>query len=412
MSHTPRTILVVAPFMHRPGHYATYPVDLARGFTANGARVTLVHPFPTAAEPGLTSDLETVCLQDGHASFGRIMTFLWPRLIRHPIRLCLAWLILHTRPGSFDLVYWTDLEPDNQQSSWPMGLAAWLGLYRHRTAFTEHYNFSWSRHRWQRLLRLDRVRLRHLELFVHSRQLLDWIRLNMRWQNKGHYLPWGLWPDPASEEDRASCRAALDIPADARVLLVFGMQAIRRKNIDTLAEALRELPLPAPLFVLFVGKRVGHEPHPFDEPALATKANLHVRHEEAFVANERVKLYFAAADAVWAYYGDFQGASGVFAQAIAHARLPICAAASESGELCRSHGIGLPTPTDDVAGVRTVIRRFLSMDRGEQARLEAATQGAAQVMSWTNITRGILDIVFADPSGGSPDTPPDRPRRT
>ena len=128
MSHTPRTILVVAPFMHRPGHYATYPVDLARGFTANGARVTLVHPFPTAAEPGLTSDLETVCLQDGRASFGRIMTFLWPRLIRHPIHLCLAWLILHTRPGSFDLVYWTDLEPDNQQSSWPMGLAAWLGL--------------------------------------------------------------------------------------------------------------------------------------------------------------------------------------------------------------------------------------------------------------------------------------------
>ena len=62
--------------------------------------------------------------------------------------------------------------------------------------------------------------------------------------------------------------------------------------------------------------------------------------------------------------------------------------------------------------MRTAIRRFLSMDRGEQARLEAATQGAAQAMSWTNITRGILDIVFADPSGGSPDTPPDRPRRT
>lgn len=318
--------------------------------------------------------------------------------------------MFHTHKGDYDLVYWTDFEPDNQQSTWPLALASLAGLYRHRTAFTEHHTFSWSKHRWQRLFRLDRIRLRHMELFVHSRQLLDWIRLNMRWPDKGHYLPWGLWPDPATEEDRASARAALDIQADARVLLVFGMQAIRRKNIDILAEALRELSLPARMVILFVGKRVRDEPHPFDAHPLATKGNLYVRHEDAFIPNEKVKLYFAAADAVWAYYGDFQGASGVFAQALAHSRLPICAVASESGELCRSYGIGLPPPSDDVAGVRTAIMRFLSMDRGEQAVLEAATQGAAQAMSWPNIARGILDIAFAGPCRRDPAAPPDQPR--
>ncbi len=340
------------------------------------------------------------------------MSLSWNVLKKNPILLCLAWTIFHVRKGDYDLVYWTDFEPDNQQSTWPLGLGSLLGLYRHRTAFTEHYNFSWSRHRWQRLFRLDRIRLRHLELFVHSRQLLDWIRLNMQWPDKGHYLPLGLWPDPADDEDRAAARAALGIPPEARVLLVFGMQAIRRKNIDTLAESLRDLPLAAPLVILFVGKRFSDEPHPFDEPALSTKVNLHVRHEDAFIPNDRVKPYFAAADAVWAYYGAFQGASGVFAQTLAHARLPICASSSESGELCRIHGIGLPTPTDDVAGVRTVIRRFLSMDRSEQARLEAATQPAAQVMSWPNVTRAILDIVFASPSENSAAVPTIRPRRS
>lgn len=397
--------------MHRHGHYATYPVDLARGFMANGAKVTLMFPLP-AAEPTLLSGLTATCLQDEQASFGPIMAFLWPRLIRYPIHLCLAWLILQRRSASFDLVYWTDLEPDNQQSSWPMGLAAWLGLYRHRSAFTEHHKFSWSRHRWQRLLRLDRIRLRHLELFVHSRQLLEWIRLNMRWPDKGHYLPWGLWPDPIGEGERVAARAALNIPHHARVLLVFGMQAIRRKHIDTLAESLREIPLPASLYILFVGKRVSNEPHPFDAPSLANKANLHVRHDETFIPSERVRLYFSAADAVWAYYGSFQGASGVFAQALAHARLPICAAASESGELCRRYGIGLPTPTDDIAGVQTTIRRFLGMDSDEQRRLEAIIQGVAQAMSWPNITRGMLDILFPERSGTDPLSPSDCPRQT
>lgn len=411
MNNEALRILVVGPFMHRKGHFTTFPADLARGFFLNGAKVTLLYPFKAVSHQLSANEIDTICLEHRKSKFNTLMGFSWRILQGSPILLCLVWIILHTHKGDYDLVYRTDFEPDNQQSTWPLGLASLLRLYRHRTAFTEHHNFTWSQHRWQRLFRLDRIRLRHLELFVHSRQLLDWIRLNMRWPDKGHYLPWGLWPDPADDMDRADARAALGIPNEARVLLVFGMQAIRRKNIDTLAEALRDLSLAMPLVILFVGKRIRDEPHPFDEPALATKANLHVRHEEDFVPNDRVRPYFAAADAVWAYYGDFLGASGVFAQALAHARLPICAAASESGELCHRFHVGLPTPSDNLAGVRSTLSRFLSMDRGEQAMLEAATRNAAEVMSWPNIARGVMNIIFAGNTVGDKTNPMDQVRR-
>lgn len=391
-------ILVVGPFMHRKGHFATFPADLARGFLLNGATVTLLHPLEAVEHQFISSDINSVCLVQQTHKFNALMKLVWQTLQGRPILLCLSWIILNTRKGDYDLVYWTDFEPDNQQSTWPLCLSSLVGLYRHRTAFTEHHNFNWSRHRLQRLLRLDRLRLRHMEMFVHSKRLLAWIRLNMRWPDKGHYLPWGLWPDQVNDEERAEARDILGISHDSRVLLVFGMQAIRRKNIDTLAEALRDITLSVPLFILFVGKKIRDEPHPFDDPSLVKKDNLHVRHIEDFVPNDRVRLYFAAADAVWAYYGDFLGASGVFAQAIAYARIPICAAASESGELCKTYNVGLPTPTDDVAGVRAVLLRFLGMERSLQTIMEAATRGAAAAMSWPNIARAIMDVTFAGQS--------------
>lgn len=379
--------------MHIRGHFAVFPVDLAKGFIANGAEVTLLYPFGATVNPEPLKRLKVICLETKQDDFGYIMSLAWRWLRGQPILVSLAWLILQVRAGEFDLVYWTDFKPDNQQSSWPLALATLLGLYTHRTAFTEHHKFSWSKHRWQRIFLLDRIRLRHLEMFVHSRRLLDWIRLNMKWPGKGHYVPWGLWPDPASREDRRESRLRLGLTSDARVLLVFGMQAIRRKQIDTLAATIRDLPLDKPLVILFAGTKVQDEPHPFDDPKLANKANLSIQYHEAFIPADMVKTFFAAADAVWAYYGDFLGASGVFAQAIAFGRLPICPSDSESGQLCRQYHVGLVTPTDDVAGVQAAILQFLTMSHDEQNMLEKATEAAARDMAWPNITRNILDIM-------------------
>ena len=390
-------ILVVGPFMHRQGHFAIFPTDLARGFSANGAVVTLIYPFEAATTPVIPVQCQTICLENEKGKFNHLMALSWNILKGYPILLCLAWIIFHVRNEAYDLVYWTDFKSDNQQSMWPLGLASLVGLYRHRTAFTEHHDFSWNRHRWQRLFRLDRIRLRNIEMFVHSRKLLAWVRLNMNWQNKGYFLPWGLWPDSASNEDRKATRNNLGISDGARVLLIFGLQAVRRKEIDTLAKAIRTMNLDRPLVLLFAGMKVKDEPHPFEQPELTTKDNLHIYHHESFIPDESVKSYFAVADAVWAYYGSFIGASGVLAQAIAFGRLVICSGTGESGEICRKYPFGLVAPSDDLAGVQAVISRFLAMPAAEQKTFEAATHEAAKEMAWPNITRRILNIMLVHP---------------
>ena len=400
-------ILIVAPFMHRHGHFSVFPVDLAKGFIANGAEVTLLNPQRVATGHIYEPALETICLESESHHFNIVMRWLWKRFKQHSLLISLAWLSMYIRPGSYDLVYWTDFNPDNQQSTWPLGLASLLGLYRHRTAFTEHHNFSWNKHRWQRLFKLDRIRLRNIEMFVHSKKLLDWIRLNMDWPDKGHFVPWGLWPTPANTEDRRQARVQLGIAENARVLLVFGLQAIRRKQIDTLADAIRGLSLEKPLVILFAGVQVEDAPHPFKHPELTEKHNLQVQHHTAFIEDDAVKALFAAADGVWAYYGFFMGASGVLAQAISFGRMSICASTGESNEICNNYHVGVSTPTDDLDGVKAVISRFINMDASEQVRMETAAIEASHTLAWPNTARQIMNISLAADSrklGSTPNT--------
>lgn len=386
-------VLIVAPFMHKSGHFTTFPADLARGFGLNGAAVTLLTPFEPAVSLPSAAPWRTVCLASEQTSFSRFMAWIWSRFQHAPILLALAWITCHTRKGDYDLVYWTDFLPDNQQSVWPLAWARLLGLYRHRTAFTEHHHFNWQRHRLSRRFKLDRLRLAGLCVIVHSRALLDALRKTMAWPDKARYIPWGLWPTPASEMDRAEARARLEIPSSSRVLLVFGIQAIRRKEIDTLADALRTLPLAQPLVVVFAGLRTHDAPHPFDAPELQAKPGLTVYRHEHFLSDDDVRTQFAAADAVWAYYGNFLGASGVLMQAIAHGRLALCAQFGESGALARERGIGLLPDTDDLPGVADLLARFVSLPSSEQAAFETAAREAAHALAWPEVTRQILEHV-------------------
>lgn len=389
-------VLVMAPFLHRPGHTATFPFDLAAGFAANGAGVTLVCPFA----PQVTSEhsIKPRVIDQELDHTPTWVQFAWRHLRHRPILLCLLWLIHYTRSQTPDLVYWTDMEPGNQRALWPLSLARLLGLVRHRLAFSEHHRFAWESHRLARLLRLDRLRLRGIEMFVHSRDLLHWTRQVMAWPAAGRYLPWGVWPDPASADDRAAARAALDLAEHARVLLVFGIQSFYRKEIDTLAAALSDLPLTKPLVVLFVGRRACTQPHPFDDPRLVSKPNLSVRRIEDFVAADQVKTYFAAADGVWAFYGVFIGASGVLLQSLGYGRLPIASDAGEIGGLCREHGSGLLAPVKDMEGLRATLQHFVNMADAEQQAHEAAARIAAEQLSWREIAGTILNVSSRSPA--------------
>lgn len=386
-------ILVVGAYMHQPGHYAVFPADLAAGFAANQADVTLLHPFSPALPAALPPGVRALCLETLQDQFSERMRRFWQRYQSRPLWLCLAWIALHQRDQDYSFVYWTDFPADNQQSTWPLALARWAGLYRHRTAITEHYSFSWKAHRWQRLFRLDRLRLKGIRLFVHSEPLLASIRDCTRWPSLGQYVEWGLTPTPASDQDRLSARRALGIDAHARVLLVFGMQAIRRKEIDTLAAALAMQPPTQPLTVLFAGMKIRDDPHPFDAPDILALANLNVMHYERFIPDDEIKSIFAAADAVWAYYGSFLGASGVLSQAVAHGRLPLCANQGEGGALCKKHGFGLLPPSDDLPGVSAALTEFVEMPPATQAAHERRCREAAHAMTWPAVAKKIMEAM-------------------
>lgn len=385
----PKRIMVVSPYAHGGGHYPIFARDLTVGFARCGAQVALLHPRQVAGGfDFLGEKVTTICLAELPLTPFPWLTRLLPRL--KPIQECLFWLILNARHDDWDMIYWTDLDPGNQRRLWPLSLARLFGLYRFRTSFSEHHPFSWRgpfSRRIHRYLSLDRRRIGSFDMLVHSQELQGQIRRIIQNDLAGRYVPWGLWPVPASNADRARARIDLGLPSDARVLLVFGWQAVYRKNLDALAEAVAHFKEPANLTLLFVGKHKESEPHPFSKGPW----NVKVQFDPEFVSEQRSRQYFEACDAVWANYRGFLGASGVLQQSMSHGRMTLSQATGEIGELSRQHDLGLIVPSESATDLKEVLFRFIKMSAEEQAIYEGNACRAAEHYTWPTIAGLILD---------------------
>ncbi len=382
-------VTVVSPYAHGGGHYPVFARDLSVGYARCGARVTLLHPRRVEGGFDFLGDaVETVCLADLEAELPAWLRPHWHRL--QPIQQCLAWLVLRTRVEDVDLVHWTDLDPGNQSKLWPLSFTRITGLYRYRTVFSEHHPFKWRSpvsRRMHRLLSLDRLRVGDFDMLVHSLDLLRQIRRIMAVDSLGRYGPWGLWPAPASAADRISARTALGLPGEARVLLVFGWQAVYRKNLDALAEAVGMYRADTNLTLLFVGKHKDSEPHPFK----SGNWPVEVRFDPGFVSEQQTRQYFDACDGVWANYRGFLGASGVLQQSMSHGRMALCQATGEIGELGQRHAIGLIVPSESAIDLKSVLDHFIDLPPEEQQRYETNARLAADHYGWPMIARSILE---------------------
>lgn len=391
-----RSVLVVAPFLHRKGHYHTFPIDLARGFAKNGWKATILHPIQTlvdcaSAEP----EFDVICISEVLAQGGVAERLINPHFTNDELALCAYYLSFRQAPGSCDLVYWTDFETGSQRKFWSLILARWLGCYRHPTGFSKHYKLPWSEERLHRLLQTQNLLYGRWRMFVHSRTLLTWTQKVLGAPQLGEYVPWGLWPAPASGDEKMVARQAMGLPIDARVLLVFGIQSIQRKHIDTLARVISRTELVRPLVVIFAGLRIENGAHPFDVPELNKKPNLKVRHYDAFIPEQSVKQFFAAADAVWAYYGGFIGASGVLFQAMSFGRMSICSRSGEIGEISEKYEIGLNASTGDERSIQSCIETFMSMTPEEQLAAEENVRNVAAEFAWNRVAQKIVDSMSA-----------------
>jgi glycosyltransferase involved in cell wall biosynthesis len=382
-------ILVVAPFTHQNGHFVIFPRDISCALKAIGFEVTLLHtrPFRTELDWHGT-DIRRICLRDQLESAPWWWKEIWARLASFPSAQCLAWIIWQVRPQEYDLVLWTDFQA--QANLWPLTLARILRLYRCKTAFFEHHppdeqaTFS---ARLPRMLGPDRIRLAGLTMFVFSKQLHNQWEARLGSGGNVAYAPWGVWPQPLSGEHRRRARHVLGLDEQARVLLVFGVQAVKRKHIDTLREAAASLVPRKPLLLLFVGASLGQESHPFSG---WPRDGIEARIEEGFIPEDKVKDYFASADAVWANYRDFPGASGALLQAMGFGRLSMASSEGEIGFLCREHNLGPIVASPNPEHLRTALEQFVTMPAEQQSTWEHAIAAVATHYAWPRVALQLM----------------------
>lgn len=386
----PLRILVVAPFAHQNGHFVTFPRDIACALDANGCDVVVLHPRPfRTALDWRGTDVTRICLRDSLDQSPWWWKEIWSRLAGSPSALCLAWIIWQVRGQAFDLVLWTDFQA--QPNVWPLRLARLLGLYRWRTAFFEHHPPD-DRGRLAALLPgsrgLDRIRTAGTAMFVVSSDLLGQWKSRLGPGRDLFYVPWGLWPQPASEMQRADARQALRIDERSRVLLVFGVQAVKRKHLDTLREALSTLVPEKPLTLLFVGATLAQARHPFSD---WQRPEIDIRIVDGFVPEDDVATYFAAADAVWANYRAFPGASGVLLQAMGFGRISIASGEGEIGVLCTQHSLGPTVTAAEDNDLRAALEAFIAMPAERQRAWEADIAATATRYAWPNIAGQVIE---------------------
>lgn len=126
-------------------------------------------------------------------------------------------------------------------------------------------------------------------------------------------------PDPAEftgDHTKESARATLGIPADARVILLYGALD-RRKGVRSILDKLQDLDTESNTHLLFVGKQTPAVAEMLSEPAIQKYFHNGRIHEvNRYVSPEEEQMAFAAADVAWLRYEGFYQMSGVLVKAV------------------------------------------------------------------------------------------------
>jgi D-inositol-3-phosphate glycosyltransferase len=182
----------------------------------------------------------------------------------------------------------------------------------------------------------------------------------------GRYTPLATTP-PSS----GAARAALGLPSDAQVVLLFGFLR-RYKGVELFLEALRLAQRDAPGVIgVIAGKPL------YDVTALrraAEREHLPVRWDLRFIPRSEIGGYFAAADVVALPYRGTTD-SGMIELAAAFRRPVVTTSVGGLGEAFMRYGVGAVVPPDDAAALaRAMARRYSG---------EPSTD--AESMSWEQV---------------------------
>jgi D-inositol-3-phosphate glycosyltransferase len=170
--------------------------------------------------------------------------------------------------------------------------------------------------------------------------------------------------------------------------LVFGY--VRRyKGLHVLLEALGRMTFPKDLLLLVVGEFYDDEEQ-YRRQIADLRLGDRVRVHAEYVPNDRVHLFFSAADAVVLPY--VSATQSGIAQIAFNFDTPVIATAIGGlQEVVRDGVTGLIVPAGDPEGLARGIERFYR--EGREAALRANVQKEKLKYSWENLSRAIEDLV-------------------
>ncbi len=200
-------------------------------------------------------------------------------------------------------------------------------------------------------------------------------------------------PSPEAVED---CRAKLEIPSGAQVLLLFGALTAR-KGVYQVLEALERLPgeVAARTCLLLAGR----PPAGASDKMTAAVTRCSARSAATiisrlgYISEADADCYFALSDVVLATYQRHLGSSGILIRAAAAGRPAISSDWGLMGEQTRRHRLGLDVDATSAEQIADAIVLFASAEPGSLSD-RSAMKAFASANSPANFATALLDEVL------------------
>ncbi len=196
----------------------------------------------------------------------------------------------------------------------------------------------------------------------------------------GEICGYGVDPMELPQSEPAGSRAKLSLPGDAWVALMFGVISGRKGVVETvniLADADLD---PARLVLLLAGPVEADVRSALEAAVEKARRRFRVIWHDAFVADEDLADYFAAADCVICAYKRFNASSGVLLHAAAHGKPAIVSREGTMHDAVERYGFGEAVNLDDPRTLTAAVFRLMNLPDAERGKLGAAARKYAESM--------------------------------
>jgi glycosyltransferase involved in cell wall biosynthesis len=246
------------------------------------------------------------------------------------------------------------------------------------------------------MLTLAVLRLAH-RIVVHSARNRDALAAQGFDAARISVVPMGLHTVGDARASREDARRQLDVPADARVVLLFG-NLRPYKGVDVLLDAASRMRAAVPrLLVVVAGELWADCPDPRVRIAALGLGDV-VRLRPGFVPDDEAGLLFAAADVVVLPYTHFDGQSASATLALSAGRALVVSDTGGLPELVRD--ARAVVPPGDARWLAAALTAVLN-DDGLRARLEGDAEAVAATLGWMGVAEATA-AVYRDALGGRP----------